>query len=95
VESVEEVPAQFRIDADPAPAQDAREFLEGQKEEGHKFGRELLEAIIFDHLTRGCSCGPPTIYTSKEEAEAGRGVLRFYRQRHDPRSIRVLMRKGD
>ncbi len=40
---------------------------------------------------RGCRCGTPSIYSSKEEAEtAGQGRLRFYLASQSTRNLRVL-----
>lgn len=44
---------------------------------------------------RGCWCGPPNIYNSREEAEAAVGHLRFYVVGDKTKNLRVLQRKDD
>lgn len=45
---------------------------------------------------RGCWCGPPSIYNSREEAEAATGHLRFYIDGSDEtKKLRVIQRKDD
>lgn len=67
-------------------------FIARRKQEGHKFGRELYAAIEAERFAKECACPLPPIYQSREEAEAGTGVFRFYYAGPD---VRVFMRKDD
>lgn len=44
---------------------------------------------------RGCWCGPPNIYNSREEAEVAVGHLRFYVVGSENKNLRVLQKKND
>ncbi|KAL2264426.1 hypothetical protein VTK26DRAFT_3313 [Humicola hyalothermophila] len=44
---------------------------------------------------RDCWCGPPNIYSSREEAEAAVGHLRFYVVGSETKNLRVLQKKDD
>lgn len=52
-------------------------------------------AIRNDHYMRGCWCGLPNIYNSREEAEAAAGHLRFYVVGSKNKNLRVLQKKDD
>ncbi|KAL2126342.1 hypothetical protein VTI74DRAFT_1145 [Chaetomium olivicolor] len=44
---------------------------------------------------RGCWCGSPNIYNSREEAELATGHLRFYVVGSETKNLRVLQKKDD
>lgn len=82
-----ETPAPVTPDADPAnplspvpasPGDESRAFTYRRNTEGHKFAIDLFKSIRNDHYMRQCRCGLPTIFDSKDAAEAGKGHLRFY-----------------
>ncbi|EGS23735.1 specific protease-like protein [Thermochaetoides thermophila DSM 1495] len=80
-----------------SPGDETHRFTSRRDEEGEdKFARELWIAIRNDHYMRGCWCGSPKIYNSKEEAEAGAGHLRFYIAGNEKKkNLRVLQKKYD
>jgi hypothetical protein len=83
--------------ANPYESHETTHFTNFKKEEGHKFGRKLYEAIVSDHEKRGCECGLPTIHATKEDAAVGTGTFRFYYRQVDWRTKRiwVFMRRDD
>lgn len=82
--------------ASPPNPGESRRFSERRDEEGeNSFARELWISIRNDHFRRGCTCGNPTIWKSKEEAEAATGHLRFYLVGAEKKNLRVLQQKGD
>lgn len=79
-----------------SPGDETRQFQQRRDQEGEEqFARELWIAIRNDHYMRGCWCGPPNIYNSREEAEAAVGHLRFYVIGSEKKNLRVLQRKDD
>ncbi|KAK3343927.1 hypothetical protein B0T25DRAFT_572906 [Lasiosphaeria hispida] len=84
--------AQYKPDS---PGYETRRFKQKQALEGDKFARELYQAIRNDQLMRGCCCGLPNIYNSREEAETATGHLRFYIVDSNRNNLRVLQRKYD
>lgn len=77
------------------PIESAR-FQEKRDTDGPAFAYKLYKNIKIDHDLRGCQCGSPTIYASKEEAESGEGHLRFYTiGTGQDNNIRVLQRNDD
>ncbi|SPQ27428.1 95d01a63-f569-43ef-9778-2c70f44d6f9a [Thermothielavioides terrestris] len=79
-----------------SPGEETRYFRLRRDAEGEeRFARELWIAIRNDHHMRGCWCGPPNIYSSREEAEAAAGHLRFYVVGTGPKNLRVLQKKDD
>ncbi|KXX75502.1 Ubiquitin-like-specific protease 1 [Madurella mycetomatis] len=99
-------PTRYRtryVDATPlespspeSPALETRRFRQRRDEEGDEnFARELWLTIRNDHYMRGCWCGPPNIYNSREEAETAVGHLRFYIDGPESKNLRVIQRKDD
>ncbi|KAL2149519.1 hypothetical protein VTH82DRAFT_8170 [Thermothelomyces myriococcoides] len=79
-----------------SPDSETALFKQRREQEGEdKFARELWIAIRNDHYMKGCWCGPPNIYNSKEEAEAATGHLRFYLDGSENKRLRVLQKKDD
>ncbi|KAK4239263.1 hypothetical protein C8A03DRAFT_32675 [Achaetomium macrosporum] len=79
-----------------SPAYETRLFRQRRDEEGEeRFARELWIAIRNDQYMKGCWCGPPNIYNSREEAEVAIGHLRFYVVGSETKNLRVLQRKDD
>ncbi|KAK4178544.1 putative ubiquitin protease, partial [Triangularia setosa] len=77
---------------------ETRRFAERrvQEDDDVEFAKGIYLAIRNDHRMRECWCPIPTIYNSKEEAEAGSGHFRFYiDDTQGPRSLRVLQKKDD
>jgi hypothetical protein len=82
--------------APDSPAYETRLFRQRRDEEGEEsFARELWIAIRNDQYMKGCWCGPPNIYNSREEAEVAVGHLRFYVVGSENKNLRVLQRKDD
>ncbi|KAK3304462.1 uncharacterized protein B0T15DRAFT_558240 [Chaetomium strumarium] len=82
--------------APDSPAYETRLFRQRSDEEGEeRFARELWIAIRNDQYMKGCWCGPPNIYNSREEAEVAVGHLRFYVVGSDNKNLRVLQKKDD
>ena len=86
-----------RPTARKGPVPVARRLQAIEKREGYSFSKGLWTAINNDHHMRGCQCGTPTIYKSKEEAEtAGEGRLRFYLSSpFTTKNLRVLVVPAD
>ncbi|KAL2160310.1 hypothetical protein VTH06DRAFT_1483 [Thermothelomyces fergusii] len=79
-----------------SPGSETALFKQRREQEGEdKFARELWIAIRNDHYMKGCWCGPPNIYNSREEAEAATGHLRFYLDGSESKKLRVLQKKED
>ncbi|KAK4043619.1 hypothetical protein C8A01DRAFT_32351 [Parachaetomium inaequale] len=80
-----------------SPGSETLPFRQRRDQEGEeKFARELWIAIRNDHYMKGCWCGPPNIYNSKEEAEVAAGHLRFYVVGSEKKkNLRVLQKKDD
>ncbi|AEO61812.1 hypothetical protein MYCTH_2312400 [Thermothelomyces thermophilus ATCC 42464] len=79
-----------------SPGSETALFKQRREQEGEdKFARELWIAIRNEHYMKGCWCGPPNIYNSKEEAEAATGHLRFYLAGSENKKLRVLQKKDD
>ncbi|KAK0634797.1 hypothetical protein B0T17DRAFT_484813 [Bombardia bombarda] len=78
-----------------SPGNESRRFKARSDKNHHDFARGLYEAIRNDHFMKGCSCGPPAIYSSREEAESGAGHLRFYVNGRERKNLRALQRKDD
>ncbi|KAK3946273.1 ubiquitin-like-specific protease 1 [Diplogelasinospora grovesii] len=88
----------FVFTANKGPASPVDEtclFRERKEKEGDQFARELYTAIRNQHHMRDCDCGPPTIYNSRQDAETGKGHLRFYTVGSSPSNLRVLQKKND
>ncbi|KAK4144069.1 uncharacterized protein C8A04DRAFT_28186 [Dichotomopilus funicola] len=82
--------------ASPPNRGESRYFSERRDVEGeNSFARELWISIRNDHFLRGCTCGNPSIWKSKEEAEAASGHLRFYLVGTEKKDLRVLQNKED
>ncbi|KAK3293320.1 uncharacterized protein B0H64DRAFT_326186 [Chaetomium fimeti] len=82
--------------APKSPGSESLTFRQRRDEEGEeKFARELWIAIRNDHYMKGCWCGPPNIYNSREEAEVAAGHLRFYVVGSEEKNLRVLQKKDD
>ena len=83
-----------------SPGDERRTFTYRRNTEGKKFAIDLFKAIRNDHYMRQCRCGLPTIFDSKDSAEAGKGHLRFYvldgnRFSVTEDNLRVLQKKTD
>ncbi|KAK4120773.1 hypothetical protein N657DRAFT_636185 [Parathielavia appendiculata] len=82
--------------APKSPGSETRLFKQRREQEGDgKFARELWIALRNDSYMRGCWCGPPNIYNSREEAETAVGHLRFYLAGSKNKNLRVLQKKDD
>ncbi|KAK3905609.1 hypothetical protein C8A05DRAFT_12577 [Staphylotrichum tortipilum] len=66
-----------------------------EQEDEDNFARELWISIRNDGYMRDCWCGPPPIYSSREEAESASGHLRFYVVGSETKNLRVLQKKND
>ncbi|KAJ4307064.1 hypothetical protein N0V88_000439 [Collariella sp. IMI 366227] len=88
-------PSKALVSAPESPGSETSRFQKRRDEEGEAtFARELWIAIRNNHHMRGCWCGPPNIYNSREEAEVASGHLRFY-VAGEEKSLRVLQKKDD
>ncbi|KAK4155250.1 hypothetical protein C8A00DRAFT_13701 [Chaetomidium leptoderma] len=93
---VDVTPSTSPAPAPRSPGSETQLFRQRRGQEGEEeFARELWIAIRNDHYMRGCWCGPPNIYNSREEAEVAGGHLRFYVAGSERKNLRVLQKKDD